>query len=70
MYRNAISFAIFFCLTLPAAEKTAAPANAAGKPREESLSPERFSEIHAPLLAPNNKEASVGVVTDRVARSR
>ncbi len=37
--------------------------------REEDLSPERFREIHAPLLGSGTKKAPVGVVTDRVARA-
>ena len=41
-----------------------------GQPREEHLSPERFSEIHAPLLGPKpGKEDSAAAVTERVARS-
>lgn len=35
--------------------------------REEAVSPERFAEIHAPLLTPK-KAPSAGTTTDRVAR--
>ena len=71
MFRNRQICIAFFCLTTAAAwAADKAPAPPANQPREESLSPERFSEIHAPLLAPlKNKEASVGAVTERVAHS-
>ncbi len=58
MHRFAL-FAIVASATLFAADKTSPP-------REESLSPEKFAEAHAPILKPANKVA-VGAVTESVA---
>jgi len=60
MYRN---LTVFLAIAAMAAEKTSPR-----KTREEQISPEKFTEIHAPLLAPKSK-TSIGEVTDRVARS-
>ncbi len=75
MYRTAFCLALFFYVAqavVGAADKAAPTATAPGgnKPREELLSPERFSEIHSPLLAPpKSRDVSAGAVTERVARS-
>src|SRR2546426_8595718 len=38
------------------------------KPREESMSSDRFAEAHAPLFRPPNS-TNAGALTDRIARS-
>lgn len=74
---------LFFLACLPVAFTAAAAADnqssaqptkpraaQQNQPREENLSPERFSEIHAPLLTPKpSKDASAAAVTERVART-
>lgn len=55
------SVAVAWCLTAFAAEKTKPPVT------EESLSPERFSQIHAPILQP--KKNNAGALTERVVKS-
>jgi hypothetical protein len=61
-----LSFGVALCGL--AAERTSTP-KAQPAAREEAISPERFSEAHAPIF--NNKKpgADVGSVTDRVART-
>jgi Protein of unknown function (DUF1549)/Protein of unknown function (DUF1553) len=39
------------------------------KPREESMSSDRFAEVHAPLFQSTKKSVEAGVVTERVAAS-
>lgn len=55
------SVAVACCLTALAAEKPKQ------RVTEESLSPERFSQIHAPILRPKRNDA--GALTERVAKA-
>lgn len=55
------SMAVACCLTALTAEKSKQ------RVTEESLSPERFSQIHAPILQPRRNDA--GALTERVAKA-
>jgi hypothetical protein len=60
-----VALGAFAVCLLAADQKTPKPREQA--PREESMSPDRFAEVHAPIFRPK-KSGNPGEVTDRVAR--
>jgi hypothetical protein len=60
---------VIVCVGFIVSLSSVAGDNQKKKPREESMSSDRFAEVHAPLFQSTKKSAEAGVLTERVAAS-